>query len=148
MAHNAAVASGNQAEADRLLDRIRGAVDRTRETHFQGGHEIIGVRVTHGVRQLLEVYVLAGSTLSQDTTFVIRSNIVQKAAFSLIPVSPVECDHAYAPPIPTKLWKPGYVYEFVAAMNHRLGHERYWGMWAGGPSRLHGDAKIELAYEP
>jgi hypothetical protein len=50
--------------------------------------------------------------------------------------------------MPTKLWKAGYVYKFEAALNHRIGLEEYWATWAGGPARLHGDPKIELAYVP
>jgi hypothetical protein len=36
---------------------------------------------------------------------------------------------AYPPRIPTKLWRPGFVYMTDAVLNHRIGKERYWAHW-------------------
>lgn len=146
IAHNAAVASHDDAGAAKLLETLRDRIDRTVEAHFEGGDELMGVRLTHGVRPRIEMYFQAGGPTSSDTKLTVRSDIVGKAKLSLIPPSPVECDLAYPPSLSTKLWRSGFVYKFVAPLHHRIGRERYWAAWAGGPRRVRGDPKIELAY--
>ena len=146
IAYNAAVASHDAAAAAELLETLRDGIDRTGEAHFDEGNELMGVRLVHGVRPRIEVYFQAGGPTGSDTKLTIRSDIVAKAKLSLIPPSPVECDLAYPPSLSTKLWQRGFVYKFVAPLHHRIGKERYWAAWAGGPRRLRGDPKIDLAY--
>jgi hypothetical protein len=146
IAHNAAVAAHDDATAAKLLETLRDSIDRTVESHFEGGDELMGVRLVKGVLPRIEVYFEAGGPTSSDTKLTIRSDVVEKARFSLIPASPVECDLAYPPPLSTGVWQAGFVYKFVAPLHHRIGKERYWATWAGGPRRLQGDPKIDLAY--
>jgi hypothetical protein len=146
IAHNAALAAHDDARAAKLLEQLRGSLDRSVETHFSGGHELMGVRVRRGAPERIEIYFQAGGPTAMDTTFSVHSDIVAKAKLSLIPASPVDCALSYPPPLSTKAWKRGFVYRFVAPLHHRIGRERYWGAWPGGPRRLHGDPKIDLAY--
>lgn len=146
IAHNAAVAAHDSARASRLLEKIRAALDRTVEAHFDGGDELMGVRVTRGARERIETWFQAAGPTSGDTTFSVHSDVVAKARLSTIPPSPVECSLSYPPPLSTKLWKSGFVYVFVAPLHHRIGLERYTGTWPGGPRRRNGPPKIELAW--
>lgn len=56
----------------------------------------------------------------------------------------------YPPSIPTKLWRPGFLYHIDAIANHRIGLERYYGIWqsrdhAPPPSRRDGRPFTNLA---
>jgi hypothetical protein len=60
---------------------------------------------------------------------------------------------AYPPRIPTKLWRPGFVYMTDAVLNHRIGRERYWGHWrsrggSSAPSRVDGQPQTTLVTLP
>ena len=148
IAHNVAVEQGRDDEAERLRERIVDQLDRRPETHFSDGSELVGVRVTRGVKPMLEVFVQAAGPTKGDSTFTIRSAVVAKNPLSLVPIDTTECDRAQPPPLPTKLWRKGYIYRFHAALNHRIGRERYWGTWSGGPRTKSGNPKIDLVEMP
>jgi hypothetical protein len=149
IAHNAAVARGDDAEAARLLDEIRKAIVRDPETHYDGDQELMGVRTTNGVQPKIEVWFQAGGPTASDTTFGVRSQVVRKNPLSLFPLDPIEREMAHPPPLPTKLWKRGFVYDFDAVMNHRVGLERYYGQWRGGPpTKRGGSPNVDLAFVP
>lgn len=146
--HNVALAKGDAAGAEQLREKIVAQLDRDHETHYAGDHELMGVRVEGGVKPKIVIWFVAGGPTANDTTFSVRSQIVKKAPLSLIPIDPTICEHAYPPPLSSKLWKKGFIYTFEATMNHRIGLERYFGAWSGG-APLHGtDASVDLAYVP
>jgi len=148
IAHNMALARGDAAAAERWLEKIRSEIVRDPETSYDGGSELMGVRVTHGVKPTLEIWFQAGGPTTADTTFVVRSSIVKKNPLSWMPVDPVQRDMAWPPPLSTKLWKKGFVYKFEAVLNHRIGLERYFGHWRGGPARRRGIGDVDLVYVP
>lgn len=144
IAHNVAVATGDQAGADRWLRAIEQPLDRTPSTTFTGGLRLLGVRVTSGVQPRVESWfeVAPGDPPLGDASFDVRSTVEARAALSLIPADPTDRDMAYPPRIPTKLWRPGFVYVTDAVLNHRIGKERYWGHWRsrdGSPAPRRGD---------
>jgi len=60
---------------------------------------------------------------------------------------------AWPPPVPTKLWRAGFLYKTETVLNHRIGRERYWGYWAPrdgapAPHRVDGEAETTLAVVP
>ena len=144
IAHNVAVARGDTAGAERLRERVVAQLRREPETHFEDGTELMGVRVTRGVRPTLQVWFEAGGPTTGDTTFQIRSHIVRRARFSVIPANATDRDMAWPPPLSTKLWKKGFIYAIECALDHRIGLERYTGIWLGGPSRKGGGGPIDL----
>ena len=148
IAHNVAVAAERADEAERLREKIVDQIDRTRETHFDDGSELMGVRVLRSVTPELEIWIQSGGPTASDSTFAVRSNIVKKAPLSTIPIDAVECDHSETPAISTKLWKKGFVYAVRVELHHRLGLESYWMSWPGGPHRTHGTPHIDLVEVP
>ncbi|HSQ67052.1 MAG TPA: glycosyltransferase family 39 protein [Polyangiaceae bacterium] len=144
IAHNVAVSQGDDDAAERLRERIVGQLVRDPETHFEGGHELMGTRVTHGVQPRLEVWFQAGGPTATDTTFQIRSHIVRRARLSLIPIDETDREMAWPPILSTKLWKKGFIYKFECNMNHRIGVEQYLGTWASGPARRGDNGPILL----
>ncbi len=130
IAHNLAVASGDAASAQRWRQDIEQSLDRGPATSFTGGLRLLGVRVTEGVQPRVESWFeVAGDQPLGDATFDVRSTVEERAAWSLIPPDPTDREMAYPPRIPTKLWRPGFVYTTDAVLNHRIGKERYWAHW-------------------
>ena len=135
IAHNVAVARGDAADATRWRDRIERELDRTVRTSFTGDLQLLGVRVTRGVQPRVESWFQANGPVG-DATFDVRSEIIARGAFSLIPIDATARDMAWPPSLPTRLWRPGFIYKTEAVLNHRIGEERYTGAWRslGGPS--------------
>jgi hypothetical protein len=143
--HNAAVYSGDQARAEALRERIESRIDRSVETAFDAGLRLMGVRLDRGAQDKLEIWFVTSERFRADATFRVRSRIEAQAAFSLMPVDDTDREMAYPPRIPTKLWRPGFIYEIDVVLNHRIGVERYFGGWSGGPARLDGRPETTLA---
>ncbi len=135
IAHNAALARGDAATAERLREQILAQITREPEAHFDGGHELMGVRVTRGVQPVLESWFQAGGPTTTDQNFRVRTKIVRRGRLSLIPPDEYDREMAWPPPLSTKLWKTGFIYKFETVMNHRIGLERYVGFWTGGPPK-------------
>jgi hypothetical protein len=74
-------------------------------------------------------FEVGGDAPLGDATFDVRSTVEARDPLSLIPPDPTDREMAYPPWIPTKLWRPGFVYMTDAVLNHRIGKERYWGHW-------------------
>ncbi len=134
--HNVAVYTGATARVRELRAKIDAQLDRSVAADFDRGLQLIGVRVTHGVHPQIEILFLAGGAINPDSIFRVRSTIEARAPFSLIPVDPVDRDMAFPPRIPTKLWRAGFLYEIDVVLNHRIGVERYWGVWSNSQQRL------------
>ena len=139
IAHNVAVARGDTAAAERLREQIVAQISREPEAHFDGGHELMGVRVTKGVQPTLEAWFQAGGPTPSDLNLRVRTHIIRRAHLSLIPADETDREMAWPPPLSTKLWKAGFIYTFTSVMNHRIGLERYVGFWGGGAPK-HGAA--------
>jgi hypothetical protein len=145
--HNAAVYAGGSARAAALRDRIVAQLDRGAETVFDQGVRLLGVRRTQGVQPRLEVWFSASGPLPIDATFHVRSTMVARETLSLMPIDETEREMAFPPPLPTRLWRTGFIYKIDVVLNHRIGVERYWGVWAG-PRRLDGAVQTTLAVVP
>ena len=141
--HNAAVYAGASARAAAIEGKIEAQLDRGASTTFEQGVRLLGVRLTHGVQPTAEAWFLAAGPLTNDVTFHVRSTIVGRAKFSLIPVDPTDREMAFPPRLPTKLWRAGFIYMIPVVLNHRIGVERYWGAW-GGLRRLDGEPQTNL----
>jgi hypothetical protein len=152
IAHNVAVAQGNVRDAERWRERIDAQIDRTIQSRFEPGLQLIGVRVVGGVEPRVESWFQVTAAPTGDATFAVRSTIEQRAPLSLIPVDATDREMAYPPSLQTGLWRPGYIYETTAVMNHRIGRERYLGRWAGytqwTPQRADGAHETSLAVLP
>ena len=149
IAYNVAVSTGDAARAEKLRETIEAELDRTRSARFSDGHALIGVRVTKGVQPRLEAWFEAGGPTPGDTTFSIHSIVDKPLRTSLIPADPTERDMAFPPSLSTKLWKKGFLYRIDAELKHRIGEERYVGLFLsrdGTPAPVvQGAARLDLA---
>jgi len=128
IAHNAAVARGDEADRTRWRALIERLLDHSVRTSFAPGVDLLGVRVIGGVQPRVESWFLPTAPLG-EASFDVRSEIVARGAFSSIPPDPVDRSMAWPPTLPTKLWRPGWIYKTDAVLNHRIGRERYAGSW-------------------
>jgi 4-amino-4-deoxy-L-arabinose transferase-like glycosyltransferase len=145
--HNAFVYETATDRAQQLREKIEAELDRSVQTGFEQGLELIGVRVTRGVQPRLEIWFIASGPLTSDDAFHVRSSIQARAPLSLIPADTTDCEVSFAPSLPTKLWRSGFIYKLELAMNHRIGLERFSGAWVGNaaPRRLDGQPETTLA---
>ncbi len=152
VAYNVAVAAGDEAGAARIREHIEGQLNRSTAATFAGGVRLIGTRVTGGVRPRVESWFECTEPMG-DATFAVRSKVEERGAFSLIPPDPIDREMAFAPSLPTKLWKPRFLYMTDAVLNHRIGRERYTGRWqtrdgSPPPRRADGQAETTLTVLP
>lgn len=152
IAHNVAVSRGDAQGAETWRARIDAQIDRTIQSAFEPGLQLLGVRLTGGVEPRVESWFRVTAAPTADATFAVRSTIEKRAALSLIPVDATDREMAFPPSLPTALWKPGYIYETEAVLNHRIGRERYLGRWIGYgrwvPQRVDGAPETSLAVLP
>ena len=88
-----------------------------------------------------------------EASFNVRSTMEERAPFSLIDPDPTDREMAFPPSLPTKLWRPGFLYVTRVVQNHRIGLERYWGAWqsrdgAAPPRRSDGKPETTVAEVP
>jgi hypothetical protein len=149
IAHNVAVARGDDAEANRLKQRIERQLDRTVVAHYEQGLDLIGVRVLGGVEPRIETWFEASAPIG-DLSFDVRSTIEARSPLSLIPLSTKDRTMAYPPSLATKMWRAHFIYKIDTVMNHRIGRERYDGQWVSrdgspAPKRIDGVPQTTLA---
>jgi hypothetical protein len=151
IAYNAAVARGDDAAAEKGRARILQALDRRPATSFSDGVELLGVRITAGVEPSAELwFTRKGDAPLGDASFSVRSTVEARESFSLIPPDPTDREMAFPPPLPTKLWRSGFIYETEVVLNHRIGRERYAGAWRSRdgsrpPARVDGQPRTTVA---
>jgi hypothetical protein len=144
--HNVAVATGDEAHARALRQRIDAELDRSVRARFEPGVTLVGVRRSGRAQSRLDVWFEADGPAAGDLTFTVHSAVEKRSPTSLIPPDPVERDMAYPPSIPTKLWRPGFLYTVPVVLRHRVGQERYFGWFTsrdGSPAPRRPDGKMQ-----
>jgi hypothetical protein len=150
IAHNAAVASGDGAAAATLRKRLLALLDRAPARAFSGGVELLGVRFEPGASDMLGVYFLASGALERDVQFGITSSVVSAPFFSLTPKDSLPWDVGMPFPLPSSLWRPGFIYRSDSELVRRPGRERYVGAFrgAGAPEPVSGPPETPLLTLP
>jgi hypothetical protein len=146
IAHNAATAAGNSAQSSELRGRLLELLDTRRAAELTAGIRLLGTRIVAQGVPKLEIWFQASGALTKDFEFTLKSTIVKRAKWSFIPADPTEQRMSVAPPIPTSLWRAGFVYVLGQRLYHRPGEERLFGEWAGdGAPKPAAGGDIELA---
>ena len=113
---------------------------------------MLGVRLTGGVQPRVENWFECSGPMS-EAAFNVRSRVEEREPFSLLAPDPTDREMAFPPSMATKLWKPGFLYVTQVVENHRIGRERYWGVWqprdgSPPPRRLDGQPETTLVVVP
>jgi len=145
IAHNLAVERGDKAAVEQWREKIDAQIDRTVQTRFDSWVNLIGVHLVGGVQPRIESWFEVTATPAGEAEFQVHSVVEARGRFSLIPPDKTSRSMAYAPSLPTKVWKPGYVYKTVAVLNHRIGREVYEGHWS---ARDGSNAPRRLDHQP
>jgi hypothetical protein len=147
IAHNVAIANGDEDAAAGYEKRIEESLDRTPATTFTQGLRLMGVRLTGGAQPRVESWFeFTGGKGLGESSFAVRSTVEAREPFSLIPPDPTDRDMAFPPWLPTKLWRPRFIYALEVVLNHRIGIERYSGAWQsrdGSPAPARSDGQPE-----
>jgi 4-amino-4-deoxy-L-arabinose transferase-like glycosyltransferase len=142
IAHNVAVADGDDTQAKLWESRIGAQLDRAVTARFEQGVSLIGVRVLGGVEPRIEAWFEVSAPIG-DLVFDVTSTIEARSRWSVVPADTTDRQMAYPPTLATKLWRPGFLYKTETTMNPRLGRERYSGQWVSrdgspAPRRIDG----------
>lgn len=145
VAHNAALARGDLALADRLKKEIVAELDTSVATRFVDGSELIGQHHDADLRHELWLYFVASGPGQEGQSFTIRSTIERKKRLSLVHADDKVKGIAGLLEIDPSLWKKGYVYVARAEIRRRPGREVFTGAWnARGPVPAAGGGRIPL----
>jgi hypothetical protein len=152
IAHNVAIASGDEVAARQWREKIEAQLDRSVHARFEAV-TLVGVRLVGGVEPRIESWFQVNAPPTGDATFRVRSTLEARAPLSLIPPGKTDREMAWPPVLPTKLWRERFLYKTETVMNHRIGRERYWGQWSPrdgswAPKRLDGPPDVTLAVVP
>jgi hypothetical protein len=146
IAHNAAVARGDAAAAERWRERIDAQLDRQLNARFGDNLRLVGVRVIEGAEPRVEAWFEATGTQAGDAALAVHSSILGSGRWSLIPPDSVDRQMISVSSIPMKLWRTGFLYVVEVDLNHRIGREQYTASWVsidGSPPPRRSDGKLE-----
>jgi hypothetical protein len=129
IAHNIAVSLGDEAAAEKWREKIDQQIDRSVTVKFDRSMRLAGVRVLGGVEPRIESWFEVTEAMPGDATWAVKSTMMSRAPLSLVPPDKTDREMAWPSPLPTKLWRVGFLYKTETVMNHRIGVERYWGRW-------------------
>ncbi|MEP7122607.1 MAG: glycosyltransferase [Byssovorax sp.] len=144
IAHNIAVAAGDEARARELLEEIGKALTPV-HARFDDGSELLGTTYHEGARSLLTLYVLAGGPSVADVQLAVRSKVLKRATLSLTVLDPTEREVGIPMALAPQRWKKGFLYSDPVAIRKRPGTEvfraSYWVRGRGvAPKALGKDA--------
>jgi 4-amino-4-deoxy-L-arabinose transferase-like glycosyltransferase len=122
IAHNMAVAAGDEARATALLEEIGRALTPV-HARFDDGSELVGTTFHEGARSLLTLYVRAAGPSIADVQLTVRSRVEKRAALSLTIADPTEREVGIPAAIAPQRWKRGFLYSDPVAIRKRPGTE-------------------------
>jgi hypothetical protein len=143
IAHNAAVARGDAAEAVRLRALLSARFNLRLTAQFEGGTALIGAIRRTGARRSITLFFVAGA-LTGDDRFSVHAKVSAPPVFSTLPAAPENLEIAGGPTWPTSLWKRGGIYDLEAVYRKRPGTEILTGSWAPGPARTDAHGPVEI----
>jgi hypothetical protein len=151
IAHNVAVARGDEALRAHLRAQIDAQIDRAPSVAYDQGMRLVGVRTAQGVEPRLQMWFEAAGPSKGEASFAVHSVVEKKEPFSLMPVDATERNMAYPPPLTPHLWRSGFLYVIETPLFHRTGTERYWGYWesrdgSAPPQRTDGQSFTNLVW--
>jgi 4-amino-4-deoxy-L-arabinose transferase-like glycosyltransferase len=143
---NIARAASHDAIANTHLAHIRTQLDESKAHVFQNGLHLLGVRANVGAERAIEIWWQAPDAIATDFTMAVTSEVVSKNPWSLFPVDAPPRNMMQRAALPTKLWKPNFVYVWSFPAMHRVGREKYAATLHGEmpPIRADGAPTTEL----
>ncbi len=129
--HNLALARSDLGEATRLEAELLRGVDVSVRRSYEGGVELLGLKLERRASTLLTLYFTTSAALPTDVPFTVTSHVEEPPRRSLVPKDTLPWDVGMPFVIPTSLWRPGFIYSSVTELVRRPGRERYEGAFRG-----------------
>jgi hypothetical protein len=127
IAHNAAVATGDEARAKQYEDALLAQLRVSISMPFTGGLALLGERLTQGAADKLALYFRAGGPTASDCNFRIDGTVEARPPLSLVPPDSVVREVGEPFALPMRTWKQGYIYSVASELRQRPGTERFAG---------------------
>jgi 4-amino-4-deoxy-L-arabinose transferase-like glycosyltransferase len=147
IAHNAAVAAGDAAAADRLLKQLGGRFNMPITASWKNGTVLLGGVHDHGAQRRMTLYFKAGAFVGR-ARFSVVGKVQKRAWLSTLALDEAPIEIAQPPTPPTDLWRAGHVYAVRVPYFKRPGTERYTGRFVAldrGPAPARVDAASDVA---
>jgi hypothetical protein len=149
IAHNAALAIGDEARAKEYENALRAQVRVSVGVPFTDGSALIGERYTKGAADTLALYFRAAGPTASETNFRVDGAIDAKPPLSLVPADTVVRELGEPFPLPARTWKHGYIYSVTSEIRKRPGTESFTGYFVTDgksmpPRPANGSAKVSL----
>lgn len=146
VAHNAAIAAGDEARAAALFAEIQAAITPV-GARYEDGSEILGATFQEGARPRLTVLLRAGGPMPAGVSLAVRSRVVERAPLSTTMGDPVEREVGLPTAIAPERWRRGFIYADPVPIRKRPGTEIFWASLRGrgAPRReAGGPAAVEV----
>jgi hypothetical protein len=127
IAHNAALATGDEARAKQYEDALRAQLRLSISMPFTDGTALLGERLTQGAANKLTLYFRAAAAMACECTFRIDAAVEARAPLSLVPPDTVVRQVGEPFPLAPRTWKQGYIYSVTSELRPRPGTERFVG---------------------
>lgn len=134
VAHNVAVHLHDEARAKHLRSVLFAGADEHVARRY-GDLSLLAARYTAGTSGFLDVYFESRMALTRDTKFTIWSEVEAAPTASLVPKDELRWDTGMPFPIPTSLFRSGFIYRTRTELLRRPGRERYLGAFRGVSGR-------------
>jgi 4-amino-4-deoxy-L-arabinose transferase-like glycosyltransferase len=147
IAHNAALAAGDGAAAERLLGALRGRFDLPVTASWKNGTVLLGGVHDRGAQRRITLFFKAG-TFAGRAKFSVTSKVQRRAFLSTLALDDTTIEIAQPPSPPTEVWRAGHVYAVKIPYFKRPGVERYTGRFVSldrAPAPARADATGDVA---
>lgn len=148
IAHNIAVASGDDARAAMLRDELVRDLEPIHAV-FDDGTELLGSRYQPGARSLLTLLVRAGGPTLGDVQLSVKSKVVARARLSTTMADPTDREVGLPLAIAPQRWKKGFLYADPVPIRKRPGTEVFRALFSSRdrtplPKRVNGPMPIDV----
>jgi hypothetical protein len=149
IAHNAALATGDEARAKQTEDALRAQLRVSIGVPFTDGSTLIGEQHMQGAADKLALYFRAAGPAPSDWNFRVDGTLEAKPPLSLVPADSVVREMGEPFTLPARTWKRGYIYSVTSELRQRPGTERFNGYFVTDgksmpPRPANGSASILL----
>jgi hypothetical protein len=126
IAHNAAVAAGDRANADRLEKQLVAGLELPAKATWNNGTTLLGAHHHRGAQRSLTLLFRAGAFPGR-AKFSVTAKVLRRAKLSTLALDSATIETAPAPAPPTDLWRVGHLYAVRVPYRKRPGSERLEG---------------------
>ena len=136
IAHNIALARGDMAAAKAMRTKLEASFAGTLHLDYSGDIHLLGMTVDKGAAVVFSLYWEAGPKFVPfEGDYLVRSKVDAPPALWPSAIDYFEKEVAPFCPLRPSLYRPGFIYTQRFLAMRRVGKERFYGFFAGGPTK-------------